>query len=113
MQTDGAIGNGQPHPKAAGVAVTSVVHSIERTKNIFQLTLGQTRPGVAPIENDGVYAGSFFAVHAQLHPRLRTRVAYSIAHHVLDSPIDELRAALDPAVALLHYADFAQPPLRF
>ena len=110
MQADGAVGDRQPQPHAAGAVLTRLADAVERLEDVRQSPVGNAAAVVAhrdPYPRDEVLVQP---AYCDLDGGAVGGVAYGVAHHVLDRAAQELAVSDHGGLGGLHDAHCAPAP---
>src|SRR5207245_5937242 len=112
-QATGSIRDSQPATEATGVAATSVIDAIERTKNFAQGFFRNAGAGIGYPDNGFRLRTGICMFKPDLDRRTLPRVTGSVSHDVFDSAMQKRGGSHDHGIAANHAVDAAVPALRF
>src|SRR3989442_12871130 len=113
MQTNDSIRDSQPETDATGLAATSVIDAIERTKNFAQGFFRNAGAGIGYPDNGFRLRTGICMFKPDLDRRTLPRVTGSVSHDVFDSAMQKRGGSHDHRIAANHAVDAAVPALRF
>lgn len=101
MEPHRAVRDCQSYPESAGVSLSRVVCPVEGPEDILQFILREAGSAITYIQGDRRRTNLFFATELELDYRLLPSVTNSVANDVLDGTVDQFRASLNHAVAMV------------
>ena len=80
--------NRQPQTGAAGLAIASLVGTIERTENLFAILRADARAVIIDVDRDSVF------IHRETDGNFRVRVAQRVAHDIFQRAFQRIRVTV-------------------
>ena len=108
MDARNPIGNRQPESHPAGVAVARISHSIERSKNVRELSVGHPGPAVRYADDCLPPAITVPAFKMDFDRSASRRIANGVSDNVLCCAAEQIPIRVDVAFAVTHQIDSAR-----
>src|SRR5438552_12565371 len=113
MQTNDSIRDSKSETDGTRLGATSVVNSVEGTKNLAQGFFRNAGTGIGYADDGFMLDSGIRPLETNLDCRTLPRVTGSVSHDVFDSAMQKRGGSHDHGIAANHAVDAAVPALRF